>query len=173
MTRINGRFLKFGNMEYGFKILDDYDKTKDLMIDPELEYSTYLGGYNNDIGYGVANDPTGNSYITGRTQSNDFPTTPGAYDTSINGIPDAFVIKLNHTGSTIIYSTFIGGGHWDYAYDIAVDTDGNAFVTGTTRSMDFPTSTNAYDTSGSFGWDVFIFKLNSTGSDLLYSTYIL
>ena len=172
-NRINGKFTKLDDLEYGFEILDDYDVSKVVVIDPALQYSTYIGGSSIDIGYGIAVDTAGNSYITGLTKSSNFPTTTGAYDTSFNwGSDDVFVVKLNYNGSQVIYSTFVGSGRFDQGYDIAVDSTGNAYVTGSTKSSGFPTTPGAYDTIGCSFWDVFVFKLNSTGSNLLYSTYV-
>jgi hypothetical protein len=79
------------------------------VIDPGLDYSTFLGGTGPDVGNGIA-VRDGNAYVTGATSSADFPTTPGAFDTSFNGAIDAFVTKLNRSGSALAYSTFLGGG---------------------------------------------------------------
>jgi hypothetical protein len=140
-----------------------------------LIYSTYLGGGGDDFGFGMALAGIGtySAYITGRTNSNNFPTTSGAYDTSSNGGEDAFVLKLNSSGSGLVYSTYLGGASSDTGGGIAVNSAGNAYVTGGTSSNNFPTSLGAYDTSfnGGFG-DVFITQFNSSGSGLLYSTYL-
>ena len=136
-------------------------------------YSTYLGGELRDIGNGIAVDAAGNAYVTGLTTSRNFPTTPGAFDTTFNGGPfDAFVTKLNPVGSTLIYSTFLGGTRNDQGTDIAVDAAGNAYVTGFTESMDFPTTSGAFDTTFNGHSDAFVTKLNAAGSALLYSTYL-
>ncbi|WP_197216352.1 SBBP repeat-containing protein [Cytobacillus firmus] len=136
-------------------------------------YSTYLGGELRDIGNGIAVDAAGNAYVTGLTTSRNFPTTSGAFDTTFNGGPfDAFVTKLNPTGSMLLYSTFLGGTRNDQGTDIAVDAAGNAYVTGFTESIDFPTTSGAFDTTFNGHSDAFVTKLNSTGSALLYSTYL-
>jgi hypothetical protein len=113
--------------------------------------------------------------VTGVTSSSDFPTTPGAFDTSFNGLSDAFVIKLNPIGSALVYSTFLGGEN-SYSYDagsgIAVDTSGNVYVTGVTYSSNFPTTPGAFDASPNGDNDLFVTKLNSAGSALVYSTYL-
>jgi len=137
-----------------------------------LVYSTYLGGTNYDYGYGVAVDGAGNAYIAGYTYSTDFPTTTGAYQTSHAGSCDVFVSKLNPTGNALIYSTYLGGYYWDYGYGVVVDGDGNAYITGSTCSMDFPTTLGAYQTSLAGNTDVFVSKLNPTGNALVYSTYL-
>ena len=137
-----------------------------------LIYSTFIGGSSTDIENGLAIDPSGNAYVTGRTYSSDYPTTSGSYDTTQNGHYDIFVTKLNSNGSALLYSTFIGGSLGDYGRDIAVDTSGNAYVTGFTYSTNFPTTTGAYDTSHNGNADAFVLKLNSAGTALSYSTYI-
>ena len=136
-----------------------------------LLYSTFLGGTSNDYGYGIAVDGSGNAYVTGYTSSSNFPTTSGAYDTINNG--DLFITKLSSSGSTLFYSTFLGGSAVDEGYGIVIDGSGNAYVTGYTYSSDFPTTSGAYDTGFNGGtYDAFLTKLNSSGSALLYSTFL-
>ncbi|MFB3896150.1 MAG: SBBP repeat-containing protein [bacterium] len=140
-----------------------------------LVYSTYLGGLDNDIGYGIAVDAAGNAYITGMTASTNFPITVGAFDTSFSaGIygDEAFVSKLNSTGSALVFSTYLGGTGWNVGYGIALDTSGQTYITGYTIAPNFPTTSNAYDTSSNGGYDVFVTKLNPSGSGLLYSSYL-
>src|SRR5205814_8754446 len=109
-----------------------------------LVYSTYLGGSSSDAGSGIAVDAAGNAYVTGGTGSTDFPTTIGAFQTTKGGgFRDAFVTKLNPTGSALVYSTYLGGSGDDYGYGIALDALGNAYVTGGTGSTDFPTTPGA------------------------------
>jgi hypothetical protein len=145
----------------------------------ELTYATYLGSVNVDEGYAVAVDGVGSAYVMGRTESSGFPTTLGAFDTSYNGGGDAFVVKLNPTGSALVFATFLGGGDAEWANAIAVGEAGSAYVTSFTRSGDFPTTPGAYDTSFSGGdcggylcSDAFVAKLNLTGSELAYATYL-
>jgi hypothetical protein len=137
----------------------------------DLLYGTFIGGSYRDWGLGIAIDGGGNAYVTGVTWSSDFPTTPGAFDTSYNGYCDAFVVKLNPNGSSLVYGTFIGGSSGDYGEGIAVDGGGNAYVTGWTYSSDFPTTPGAFDTSLDSD-DAFVVKLNPTGSSLSYGTFI-
>ena len=138
-----------------------------------LVYSTYLGGTGGDGGNGIAVDTSGNAYVTGSTTSTNFPTTPGAFQTSPGGGNDAFVTKLNPTGTALVYSTYLGGSNDDIGYGIAVDTSGNAYVTGFTLSTNFPTTPGAYQTTfGGGDFDAFVTKLNPTGTALVYSTYL-
>jgi hypothetical protein len=156
-----------------FKV-GEYLRDRELIIDPDLVFSTFLGGILPNHGMDIAIDGSGNSYITGETSSYDFPTTPVAYDGTFNdlGYSDAFVTKINSTGTGLIYSTYLGGGYWDSGHGIAVDSSGNAYITGSTESGNFPTTPGAYDTSGNLSSDMFITKLNPTGSALVYSTYV-
>ena len=137
-----------------------------------LIYSTFMGGSHDDYGYGIAIDSNGNSYLTGITYSDNYPTTPGAYDTTHNGNFDVFVTKLNSTGSSLKYSTFIGGFTHDYGYGIAIDSNGNSYISGITYSDNYPTTPGAYDPTYNSGGDVFMTKINPAGSSLLYSTFI-
>jgi len=155
---------------YGFTVAS-YDKSYPLVIDPVLEYSTYLGGSGYDVGNGIAVDDSGNVYITGETESSDFPMANAIYESYRGGTYDVFVTKLNASGSARVYSTYLGGSGSDEASSIAVDTSGNVYVTGYTQSTDFPTANAIYGTS-SGNMDVFISKLNASGSVLDYSTYL-
>ncbi|TMQ32498.1 MAG: hypothetical protein E6K70_18220, partial [Planctomycetota bacterium] len=108
-----------------------------------LVYSTFLGGTGTDFAEGVALDGAGNAYVAGITQSANFPTTSGAFQRTYGGGEDAFVTKLNPSGTALVYSTFVGGNGTDEAMHIAVDGAGNALVVGQTSSANFPISTNA------------------------------
>jgi uncharacterized protein (TIGR03437 family) len=139
----------------------------------QLVYSTYLGASGSDSGSAIAIDPGGNAYIAGSTDSPGFPTTPGAFGKTCGGTcggGDAFAVKLNPAGSALVYSTYLGGSQGDYATGIAVDTLGNAYLTGTTVSEDFPTTPDAFRARGR--WDAFVTKLNASGSAVLYSTFL-
>ncbi|MBI5445249.1 MAG: SBBP repeat-containing protein, partial [Deltaproteobacteria bacterium] len=137
-----------------------------------LLYGTLLGGLGDDTAGGIAVDGAGNAYVTGTTEGEGFPTTAGAFDAVTNGGPDAFVSKLNPTGTGLVYSTFLGGSSGDRGYGIAVDASGNAFVTGYTTSSNFPTTAGAYDSTANGYYDAFVTKLNPTGTGLVYSTFL-
>jgi hypothetical protein len=153
-----------------FELGRGYDATHPLIIDPGLVYSTFLGGVGDDFGFDVEVDSSGYTYVTGGTNSADFQTTPGAFDTT--GGADAFVTKLNPAGSALVYSTFLGGSTGDGASDLAIDGSGSVYVTGGTDSADFPTTPGAFDKSRQGDVDSFIVKLNPSGSGLEYSTLL-
>ncbi|MEQ1828256.1 MAG: SBBP repeat-containing protein [Pirellula sp.] len=138
-----------------------------------MVYSTFLGGTaaSNDWAQAIAVDSVGIAYVTGSTQASDFPTTPGAFQSTRGGSFDAFVSALNASGSALVYSTFLGGSKTDQPLDIAVDTAGNAHVIGGTQSSNFPIS-NAVQPLLGGGNDAFVTKLNASGSGLTYSTYL-
>jgi len=138
-----------------------------------LVYSTYLGGENVDVGRGIAVDSSFNAYITGFTNSVSFPVVPttGALQSTNGGGDDAFVSKLNPTGSALIYSTYLGGSSDDVSTSIAIDTAGNAYITGYTDSSNFPTASPQQSTYGG-GQDGFVSKLAPDGTSLVYSTYL-
>ena len=149
-----------------------YDPTRPLVIDPVLVYSTYLGGDDRDFASGIAADAAGNAYVTGWTQSSTFPGVDGgSIQPSNHGEYDAFVTKIDASGSRIVYSTFLGGGDVDEGSAIAVDAAGNAYLSGATYSTDFPTvhPLQAHNAGGS---DVFVAKIDPEGSALVYSTYL-
>lgn len=148
----------------GFQV-GHYDRTRPLIIDPVLIYSTYLGGSGFDQGYAIAVDSLGNAYVTGTTAAADFPTTARAFQTNYGG-GDAFVSKLNPAGTALVYSTYLNGASGN---GIAVDSAGNAYVTGEAGPTNFPTTPGAFQTSP-MGFDIFVTKLNPAGSALVYSS---
>ena len=171
---IDGRWILKDRTNVGFEVAA-YDPSKPLIIDPALNYSTYLGGSAYDATFGVALDSLGSAYVTGDTASADFPTTPGAFQTGYAGDHDAFVTKLNQTGTALVYSTYIGGGNYDRGVGIAVDSTGSAYVVGTTGSKNFPVTKGAFQTVClclTNSPDAFVSKLNPAGSALVYSTYL-
>jgi len=136
-------------------------------------YSTYIGGSNRDVPLSIVVDATGNAHITGYTYSANFPITSGALRSTFSGQSKAFVLELNPSGNSLIYSTFLGGSGNDYATGIAVDATGQAYISGYTASIDFPVSSNAFQSSyGGGEFDGFFAKLNAAGSQLVYATYL-
>lgn len=139
----------------------------------DLIYSTFLGGFAADRGFALALEATGRATLTGDTGSYDFPTTPGVFDPSHNGQYDAFVLRLNTSGSALDYATILGGNSWDHGKALALDPSGRAIVTGVTESSDFPVTPGAYDPSQNADfYDAFVVQLNSDGSALDYATYL-
>ena len=173
-VEIPGDYVLRDGQRVGFHVAA-YDTSLPLIIDPVLSYSTYLGGMEFDEGRGITVDATtGEAYVTGFTNSFDFPTIAGSFQTAFaQGNGDAFVTKLNATGSALVYSTYLGGSGSDTGFGIALGTGGNAYVTGSTDSIDFPTTGGAFQTAfgGGLG-DAFVTKLNPFGAGLDYSTYL-
>lgn len=150
-----------------------YDNTKELIIDPVLIYSTYLGGNESQFGeggYAIDTDSSGNVYVAGYTNSYDFPIE-NPYQGTLNGLYNAFVTKLNSTGSKLIYSTYIGGSGSDYGVALTLDKSNHVYLTGNTSSTDFPI-VNPYQSDLKGGVNAFALKLNTTGNTLVYSTYL-
>ena len=176
---VDARYVMRGANRVGFEV-GAHDARKALIIDPILSYSTYLGGDQDDLGNAITVDGSGSVYVTGGTTSTNFPVTSGVVQgtyggadggyQSVNG--DIFVTKLSPDGSSLVWSTYIGGSGDDNAYSIAVDGTG-VYLTGGTNSSDYPVTPGVYrPTSGVGLTDVFVTKLNPTGSTLLYSTHI-
>lgn len=170
-----GSYYLAKNHEVGFR-LGRYDATRQLVIDPVLSYSTFLGGTGGAAAFSAFVDSQGNAYVTGSAQA-DFPTTPGVVKPVFGGggqfNTNVFVSKLNASGNGLVYSTYLGGTPGqDSAFSVFADSLGNAYVVGDTASTDFPT-VNAYQsTLKSAAANAFVTKLNPTGSALLYSTYL-
>ena len=146
-----------------------YDSDKELIIDPVLYYSTYLGGSGYDNGNDVDVDLRLNAYAVGTTGSSDFPTTPGAFNKVYKG-GDAFISKFDPTGSNLLFSTYLGGSESDEAHSVAFSRQSDfAAIAGVTQSNDFPISANAYDKIQG-GQDIFIARISSSGA-LVASTF--
>jgi hypothetical protein len=148
-----------------------WDRTRPLVIDPVLGYSTYLGGSATDQGLGIAVDSAGNAYVTGSTISSNFPVATTAPQRSLGGDADVFVAKVDPSGSALLYATFLGGSGADVGQAIAVDGSGNAYLTGMTTSNNFPV-VGAFQPTTRGGAEVFVAKLAPSGSSLVYSTYL-
>jgi hypothetical protein len=145
-----------------------------------LVYATYLGGGDDDTGFGIAVDDQGHAYVAGGTFSTNFPTTPDAFQQISPDVPDdlslgrgdVFVTKLNRRGSAPVYSTFVGGSGNDLGFAIALNKRGHAYVTGQTLSIDFPPTTSAFQSAKAGFIDAFVTQLDGEGKSLVYSTYL-
>jgi hypothetical protein len=173
-----------GKMAAGFK-LSAYDRNRPLVIDPILSYSTYLGGGTaapsspaDNGAQAIAVDSSGNMYVTGFTGTVDFPTASPEQAAYGGGLYDVFVTKIDPSGSTLIYSTYLGGINDEKAFAIAVDSQGSAYVTGFTQSPNFPTTATAFQPVSTTGIlptnssDAFVTKLSPGGNALVYSTFL-
>jgi Beta-propeller repeat len=170
---VQGRYVLHGASQVGFA-LATYDRSIPLVIDPVITYSTYLGGSGDDEPIWSDIDRAGDFYVTGITSSPDFPTTRKAFQPAFGGgDADAFVAKLNRSGSGLVWSTYLGGDAFDVAIGLDVDRRGNVVVTGTTSSTGFPTTPGAFQPTFAGGDnDAFVTKLNAKGSRLLFSTFL-
>jgi len=196
-TPVEGRYVLTASGEVAFDV-PRYDRSKPLVIDPTLVFSTYLGGSGDDGGAGITVDSAGNVYLAGTTFSTNFPATPGAAQTSFGGATspcarpswgsvnldicgDAFVAKLGPTGIPI-YVTYLGGTLADNAQDVRADSAGHAYITGSTSSTDFPTTASAFQSAfggndqangfDAYVGDAFVAELSADGSSLVYSSYL-
>jgi hypothetical protein len=170
---VEGRYvLSGGKRLIGFEVAA-YDRSRPLVIDPVIEYATFLGGNNDDRGLGLAVNAEGSAYVTGLTGSPNFPTA-NAGRSALSGAADAFVTKLSPDGSSILWSTYYGGTGPDHAHAIALDPQGNAYITGVTESTGTLPTINAFQgTRGSTSaTDAFVAKLSADAGSLVYSTYL-
>ena len=168
---VEGGYVHRSPHQIGFRV-GAYDRTRPLIIDPVLSYSTYLGGSGIDEGNSIAVDATGAVYVTGTTASTDFPTVNAVQPArNESGSEDIFVAKLTPDGTALVYATYLGGSDDDVAADIAVDSAGAAYVSALTFSADFPT-VNAFQPANKGGADAVVAKLSADGSRLIYSTYL-
>ena len=161
-----GQFVLLDSNTYSFVLTGPYDSTQTLVIDPNLAWSTYLGGSDEDTGIAVSVSDTGHVYVTGHTLSSGWIS--GGFDTSYNGNRDAFVVKLNPSGS-LAWSTYLGGSGEDYGVDVAVDGAGSVYVTGWTYSSGW--ISGGYDTTYGGKGDAYAVKLTRTGS-YVWGTYL-
>jgi hypothetical protein len=167
---VAARFSLNADGSLGFRV-GSYDRSRALVIDPTLSYATYFGGSGFEDGRAVSVDGQGSVYLTGSTSLGLFPITGAEQPTYGGGSSDAFVCKLNPSGSAIAYATFIGGSDADVGSGIAVDALGNAYVVGYTLSTDFPTAA-ALQPSNAGSIDGFIVKLRTDGALLAYASYL-
>lgn len=166
-------------------ILGNYDRSKELVIDPVI-WSTLLGAAGTvDLCNDVVADSQGNNYVVGTTDGGAFPTVFGSYDEFAAGI-DAFITKLSPEASDLVYSTFVGGTRTENGNGIALDADGSVYICGTTNSADFPVTAGCAQAANAGGnppprplggnypgyTDAFVFKLNAAGSAPVYGTYL-
>jgi uncharacterized repeat protein (TIGR01451 family) len=146
--------------------VSSYDAALPLVIDPVLSYSTYLGGGDVDRGFAIAVDGTGSAYVAGFTMSTDFPLASASQPTSEG--QDIFISKLTPAGSSLVYSTYIGGSGSDMARALALTSSGEVFLTGTTDSANFPAGAGGMKDRG-LGVDAFVVRLSADGDTLVYS----
>jgi len=161
---VDGTTVTFG--------LGPYDTSLPLVIDPDMAWSTYIGGSGVDGVWAHDIDPSGNVYVTGWTASNDWPATSGAYCETNEGLNDIFVAKIASNGTSLLYATYIGGTNGEWARGIAVDSNGSAYIAGYSLSTDYPVTVGANQTTKSTSNDCVVTKLNVNGTGLVYSTYV-
>ena len=176
-----GRYVLEAGNQVTFQV-GAYDRTKPLIIDPVLTYSSYLGGSSYDEGHAIAIDASGNAYVTGPTFSLDFPRvnqTPGACEGSCGQGPytDVFVTKINASGTALVYSSYLGGSGGDIGYAIAVDGSSEVYVTGRAGSIDFPRVNQipggcVGGCGNGFNYDTFVTKFSAAGDAVVYSSLL-
>src|SRR5581483_6853740 len=164
---IKGTYVMKDRTHVGFSV-SQYDRNQALVIDPVLVYSTYLGGSRLDVAGGMAVDASGNLYVTGYTDSADFAGTADPLPGNAN---HAFVSKIDPSGSSVIYTDYIGGNGQDYGVGLVLDSSNEAYITGSTTSSDFPT-VSAYQPQQPGPYSGFLTHISQDGSSLLYSTYL-
>ncbi|MDQ1637858.1 MAG: hypothetical protein QOF62_1197 [Pyrinomonadaceae bacterium] len=170
---VDGHFVLIDRQTAGFEV-GPYDHTSELLIDPTLVYSTYLGGAGDDLGSSIAVDSNHNIYVAGTTNSTNFPLQGAAYSANA-GLADIFVTKIDATGANILYSTYIGGIGQDRGDGLAVDANGNAYVVGRvdSSSVNFPTTLGSFAPNYRGGdFDGVVFKLNGQGNAIVYSGFL-
>ncbi len=164
---VKGSYVMKDPTHVGFEI-SEYDRSQPLVIDPVLAYATYLGGSGNEVTGGTAVDPAGNLYIIGYTNSSDFPSGTDGLPAGANHV---FVSKLNPSGTSLIYTDYLGGNGQDYGVGLVLDSSNGAFVTGSTTSSNFPT-VNAYQQTQPGPYTGFLTHISADGSSIVYSTYL-
>lgn len=168
---VTGRYVLQGGGRIGFEV-DRYDRAKPLVIDPVIDYSTFIGGIGSDEGLAIALDSQQNVYVTGTTYSNNFNVLAPLQTNNRGGKYDAFVTKIDAAGANIVYSTYLGGSSEDEGRGIAVNAQGQAYIAGITNSPDFNVKNPWQANLNGITEDAFITKIDEFGSDLLFSTYL-
>ncbi len=167
---VDARYRLLGRGRIGF-VVGAYDRRLPLVIDPVLEYASLLGGSGSDEVFAMRVDDAGNTYLAGQTNSTDLPGA-GALQAVPGGATDAFVAKVNAAGTALVFAAYLGGSALDYATALALDAQGNVYLTGATYSNDFPlTSGNLPNMNRGYA-DAFVARLNADGSQLAYSTML-
>ena len=151
--------------------LGSYDRTRPLVVDPVVDFASYLGGSDSDMSSQVVVDAAGNIYLSGTTSGGGFPTSGGVQTSFGGGVGDAYVVKLNATGSDVIFATYLGGSGEETGSGLAVDPAGSVYVVGATTSTNFPVA-SALQSSLRGERDAFLTRLSATGSALMLSTYL-
>jgi hypothetical protein len=168
------RYRRLGPDRFGFAV--DAPAGSRLVIDPALVWSSYLGGSGYEWAYSAAHEPSGEVTVVGETPSSDFPVTPGVFDPSYNGTAqpttDVFVSRFDATGTALVWSTYLGGSGGDKPYAVVGSGAGTVIVVGNASSSNFPTTAGVWDRTLGGSSDVFVTRLNATGSALLWSTYL-
>ncbi|HKB15542.1 MAG TPA: hypothetical protein VKF62_05720, partial [Planctomycetota bacterium] len=167
---IECRHVLLGDDRFGFEA-PARASDRALVVDPVLEYSTFLGGTGFDYVKALVVEGNGEATVAGWTSSSTFPTTVGAFDTTY-AASEAFVTRLTPAGDALVFSTFLGGSLGDQAWALALDGSGGVVVAGRTASTDFPTTPAAFDTAYAGAWDAFVARLSPSGGSLLYSSYL-
>jgi hypothetical protein len=179
---VAGRYVRFGPHDFGFRVAAHH-WSHTLTIDPSIIFATYLGGGDSEGGYGLTVDGQGNTYVVGDTQSEGFPvispaqgalqSDPSCDQRLTHDCPDAFISKISSDGKTLLYSTFLGGTFDDYGHGVALDSAGNAYITGNTLSPNFPVvgSSSHFGGGGDLG-DAYITKLSPQGNSILFSRFL-
>jgi uncharacterized protein (TIGR03437 family) len=164
-------FSRKGRNRIGFTV-GEYDRRRTLVIDPVLLYSTYLGGAAGEDGWAIAVDKDNSVYLTGSTNSLDFPGPGPIQPKGDEASGDAFVLKLNPAGNAVVYAAWLGGNEFDEGRGIAVDANGNAFIAGYTTSKNFPITAGSLQPAANRNEEAFVAKINPAGTALVYSTYL-
>jgi len=169
---VEGHFVQLAGNRVGFEV-GDYDRSRTLVIDPVLSYSTYLGGTGDELGTKIAVDSGLNFYVAGTTTSTDFPVTAGVKQPALAPPNDAFIAKFDPSGSTLLFATYLGGTGTETVAGIGVDGGFNVYIGGTTTSPNYPPSPNAFQSLPKApGTHAYVSQLNATGTTLLYSSYL-